>query len=135
MRSTMTLYRAASPIRVPPSFTNSAVTPSFAPSVLTRSINAGRKLDSRPQSRPTVFTFVLLSGSVELRRSRSPSIHCVRRRSPRLSNSSARFIHQVAHDSLQVSRFLIYPQFPSRPRPPFHNLFNLSTPLPPTYLT
>src|SRR2546427_2414566 len=66
MRSTMTLYRAGSPMRVPPSFTISAVTPSLAPSFLTRSIKAGGKLYSRPQRRPTVFMFVLLSGTASL---------------------------------------------------------------------
>src|ERR1700732_3175996 len=55
MRSTMTLYFAGSSMRVPPSFTNSAVTPSFAPKVLTRSINAGGKLNSRPHNSPTFF--------------------------------------------------------------------------------
>src|SRR5579862_4679717 len=53
MRSTITLYSAASPIFVPPSFTNSAVTPSFFPSPFTRSINAGGKLNSRPHINPT----------------------------------------------------------------------------------
>src|SRR5437870_1124909 len=51
---------------VPPSFTISAVTPSLAPSFLTRSIKAGGKLYSRPQRRPTVFMFVLLSGTASL---------------------------------------------------------------------
>jgi hypothetical protein len=42
-------------MRVPPSFTNSAVTPSFAPKVFTRSMNAGGKLNSRPHNSPTFF--------------------------------------------------------------------------------
>src|SRR5438034_8782513 len=63
MRSTITLYLAGSPMRVPPSFTNSAATPSFLPSSFTRTINAGGKLYSRPQRRPIFFICALLPGS------------------------------------------------------------------------
>src|SRR5467141_3527428 len=95
MRSTMTLYRAGSPIRVPPSFTNSAVTPSLAPSVLTRAINAGGKLYSLPQRRPTFFMFVLLGGA-------------------RLSDASACFGNKVPDHRLQVTRLLVHAQLPVR---------------------
>src|SRR5439155_12857011 len=63
MRSTITLYLAGSPMRVPPSFTNSAATPSFLPSSFTRTIKAGGKLYSRPQRRPIFFICALLPGS------------------------------------------------------------------------
>src|SRR5215467_5093710 len=49
----MPLYVGGSFIFVPPSFTKSAVTPSFFPSSFTFSINAGGKLNSRPHSKPT----------------------------------------------------------------------------------
>src|SRR5271170_2561336 len=57
MRSTITLYCASSPITVPPSFTNSAVMPSFLPSSFTLSMNAGGKLYSRPQSIPIFMVY------------------------------------------------------------------------------
>src|SRR5579863_276711 len=57
MRSTITLYCASSPIIVPPSFTSSAVMPSFLPSSFTLSTNAGGKLCSRPQSRPIFMVY------------------------------------------------------------------------------
>src|SRR6266513_279102 len=112
MRSTMTLYRAGSPMRVPPSFTISAVTPSRAPSFLTRSIKAGGKLYSRPQRRPTVFMFVLLSGNgFAFRR---PSIHRMCRGSARLGYARARFGNQMPDHRLQVAGLLIYAQLPVR---------------------
>src|SRR5438552_4894621 len=101
-------------MRVPPSFTNSAVTPSLTPSFFTRSINAGGKLYSRPQSRPTVFMFVLLSGSCGTASFATPLIHGVCRRSTRLGDASARFGNQVPHHRFQIARFLIDAQLPVR---------------------
>src|SRR6266700_5512181 len=106
MRSTMTLYSAGSPMRVPPSFTNSAATPSFLPSSFTRTINAGGKLYSRPQRRPTFFMFVLLSGASGAASLANASVHCVRRRSPRLGHSGAGFGDQVAPDGRLFSYLL-----------------------------
>src|SRR3989442_742834 len=121
MRSTMTLYSAGSPMRVPPSFTNSAATPSFLPSSFTRTINAGGKLYSRPQRRPTFFIFVLLSGASGAASLPSASVHGVRRRSPRLGHSGAGFGDQVAHDGLQVAGFMEDAQLAVRARAFVHD--------------
>src|SRR5579872_4232025 len=61
MRSTITLYRAGSPIHVPPMDTNSARMPSFLPSSFTLSINAGGNVRSDPQRRPTSITILASS--------------------------------------------------------------------------
>jgi hypothetical protein len=58
----MTAYRAGSSIGVPPSDTISAVMPCSRPRVLTRSMKAGGKLNSRPQSSP-IFIRLLFDGS------------------------------------------------------------------------
>src|SRR5689334_4133684 len=101
-------------MRVPPSFTNWAVTPSLAPNFFTRSINAGGKLYSRPQSRPTVFMFVLLSGSCGTASFATPLIHGACSRSARLGDASTRFGNQVPHHCFQVAGFLIGAQLPVR---------------------
>src|SRR5882672_12122794 len=127
MRSTITLCRAGSPMRVPPSFTNSAATPSFAPSSFTRAMNAGGKLYSRPQRRPTFFIFVSCKGLVGLPRLLSTSVHRMRRRSARLGHPTPRFRNQVAHDGLHVSRFLVHAQLAVCARAFIHdgvNIFN-----------
>src|SRR5215469_10269315 len=107
MRSTITLYFAGSPMRVPPSFTNSATTPSFLPSSFTRTINAGGKLYSRPQRRPIFFIFAFsCQEAVELG-SVIPSIHGGRRGSARLGHAGAGLRNQMAHDRFRVSCFAI----------------------------
>src|SRR5215467_4335199 len=112
MRSTMTLYFADSPMRVPPSFTNSAATPSFLPSSFTRTMNAGGKLYSRPQRRPTFFICVLLYGTCGNFARAAPSIHRVRGRSAWLGYAGARLGHQVAYYGFQIARLLIDSQLP-----------------------
>src|SRR2546422_128423 len=116
MRSTITLYFAGSPMRVPPSFTNSAATPSFLPSSFTRTIKAGGKLYSRPQRRPTFFICVLLQEPVGLPRSTIASIHGVCGRSAWLSHAGAGLRNQMAHYRFQVARLLKDPQLPVRAR-------------------
>ena len=51
----MTEYSAGSFMRVPPSLTNSAETPSALPSWLTRAMNAGGKLYSAPAQQTDLF--------------------------------------------------------------------------------
>src|SRR5215467_13044839 len=116
MRSTITLYFAGSPMRVPPSFTNSATTPSFLPSSFTRTINAGGKLYSRPQRRPTFFICLLLSGTCGTALCALASIHCVRGRSARLRHSATGLRNQMTHHGLQVTRLSINSQLPIRAR-------------------
>src|SRR5713226_7195678 len=112
MRSTMTLYSAGSPMRVPPSFTNSAATPSFLPSSFTRTINAGGKLYSRPQRRPTFFICVLLPGTCRTASLVIVSIHSVRGGSAWLGHAGAGLRNQMAHHRFQVTGLLKDPQLP-----------------------
>src|SRR5215470_2818644 len=116
MRSTITLYFAGSPMRVPPSFTNSAATPSFFPSSFTRTMNAGGKLYSRPQRSPTFFICVLLSGNDWIARSASASIHCVCGRSARLGHARPRLCNQMPYHGFQIARFPVNSQLPVRAR-------------------
>src|ERR1700692_1294327 len=129
MRSTITRYFAGSSMRVPPSFTNSAVTPSFAPKVFTLSMNAGGKLNSRPHNRPTFFIVLapqqnlhiiltIRNGLVVKVRIKSGNeagyaatklIYSARRRRG-LRHSAASFIHQVLHHRFQVAGLLIHAQ-------------------------
>src|ERR1700730_8818602 len=128
MRSTITRYFAGSSMRVPPSFTNSAVTPSFAPKVFTRSMNAGGKLNSRPHNRPTFF--IAFTPQQDLRifatgwrfklriNSRNQnqttvsdliySAGCRRR----LDHSAASFIDQMLDHRFKVAGLLIHAQLP-----------------------
>src|SRR5258708_8878020 len=126
MRSTITRYSAGSPMRVPPSFTNSAATPSFLPSSFTRTMNAGGKLYSRPQRRPTLIMCVLLNGNSRV----APavplsSVHRVRRRSARRGNAGARFCHQMTDDRLQIARLLVCAQLAFRPGAFIQNRVNV----------
>src|ERR1700722_12341569 len=61
MRSTITRYRASSPIFVPPSVTISAVIFFEAPSSFTLLMNAGGKLNSRPHIKPTIIGLLRLA--------------------------------------------------------------------------
>src|ERR1700730_9832297 len=121
MRSTMTRYSASSFILVPPSLTNSAATPSALPSWFTRARNAGGKLYSRPQRRPTFFIMcsqrnstcgVTTTEKAAVSCRITDSIHSVHRGGPRLHHSAAVLFHKVFHDSLQVARFLIDAELP-----------------------
>src|SRR5215470_1168622 len=73
MRSTITLYSAGSFILVPPSFTNSAATPSFLPISFTRAKNAGGNAYSRPHSNPIFFMGSLLRRLSKLNSPRAPT--------------------------------------------------------------
>src|SRR6516225_3200664 len=121
MRSTITLYFPGSLMRVPPSFTNSAATPSFLPSSLTRTINAGGKLYSRPQRRPTFFICVLLSATCGTASLAIASIHGVRGRSARLGHAGAGFSNQVTHHGFQITRLLKDAQLAVRTRTLFQD--------------
>src|SRR5260370_40005991 len=134
MRSTITLYFAGSAIRVPPSFTNSAATPSFLPSSFTRTINAGGKLYSRPQRRPTFFICVLLPGTCRTASLVIVSIHSVRGRSAWLGHAGAGFRDQMAHHRFQVTRFLKDPQLPVRTRALFQDGVHIFDGAPPPQL-
>src|SRR5580700_6187710 len=106
MRSTITRYPEGSPMRVPPSLANSAATPSFFPSSLTRTMKAGGKLYSRPQRRPTFFMISLLTGETGPGASEMALVDGVCGGSPRLGDA-ARFRDQMFYDRLQVAGLLI----------------------------
>src|SRR5438128_1253500 len=74
-------------MRVPVSFTNSAVMPCGRPSRLTRSRNAGGNANSRPHSRPTFI---------------AASSYPIRPR--RLLDAVARLLDDRLHDGAQVVR-------------------------------
>src|SRR5689334_18670030 len=101
MRSTMTAYPDASPMRVPVSVTYSAVTPCARPSVLTRSRNAGGKEYSRPHSSPTLAVMTSRSYLVGARR---------------LLDALPRFLDDRLHDRTQVAGVAVHVHLALRAR-------------------
>src|SRR5256885_6478386 len=86
-------------MRVPVSFTSSAVTPCGFPNLFTRSRNAGGNAYSRPQSRPT---FIAVSS------------HVVGAR--RLLDAVARFVDDRLDDAPQIAGLSINSELPIRAR-------------------
>src|SRR5947208_6427555 len=86
-------------MRVPVSFTSSAVTPCGFPNLFTRSRNAGGNAYSRPQSRPTFIAF---------------SSHVVGAR--RLLDAVARFLDDRLHHASQIAGLSIHGELSIRAR-------------------
>src|SRR4029450_11084774 len=103
MRSTITAYSGGSSMRVPPSFTISAETPCARPSVLTRSRNAGGKLNSRPPRSPIFIDTSLTASSLAHRYERPCSRpHCRR----------ARLVHDVPDHRLKITGLSVHRELP-----------------------
>src|SRR5215203_5593378 len=124
MRSTMTAYRAGSSIGVPPSVTISAVTPCSRPRVFTRSMNAGGKLYSRPQSNPIFIRQP--SRTNQWQASALPH----RTMASGAHHRGTRLVHHMPHDGPQVARFPEHRELPIGAGPVPQNrvhVFHVST--------
>src|SRR5262249_36937406 len=103
----MTLYSGGSFSFVPPSFTNSAATPSFLPTSFTRAKNAGGNAYSRPHSSPTFFMALLLGKTLPELSSES-SVHGARRCLPRLRHGTLCLGHDVPDHGFQIAGLFVY---------------------------
>src|SRR2546421_12657175 len=119
MRSTITLSSGGSFNFVPPSFTNSAATPSFFPTSFTRARNAGGNAYSLPHSSPTFFMVLLLRNlAPELLEG---SIHRARRCLSRFRHRAFCLRHDVPYDGLQIAGLLKHAHLPLRARSFVHD--------------